>query len=247
MEARRCVRLAVATYNVHRCVGRDRKQDPDRIAGVIGELDATVIGVQEVQSYLAGEPQHHQVTQIVRGTGLIAVAGPALYRPDAHYGNALLTRERLLRVERHDLSVPGREPRGALEADLEVAGCRIRVVVAHLGLRAVERRFQARRLLEIVGRQPGVPTVLLADFNEWLFCGPPLFWLRREMGRSCPRRSFPAYFPLLALDRIWASPPARIVRTRAHRSREARVASDHLPLTAVVEFDPSEVRGSFSG
>ncbi len=229
-------RVAVATYNVHRCLGRDGVQDAARIARVIREMDASIVGLQEVESYHAGEPQHHQLTHIVRSTGLIAVAGPAMYRPQAHFGNSLLTRERLLRVERHDLSVSNREPRGAVEAELDAGGIRLRTIVAHLGLATGERWRQARRLLEIVARQPDVPTIVMADFNEWFFCGPPLFWFRSRLGCSRPRRTFPAHFPLLALDRIWASPPARVVATRAHRSPLARLASDHLPLMAVVEF-----------
>jgi endonuclease/exonuclease/phosphatase family metal-dependent hydrolase len=231
-----CVRVAVATYNVHRCIGRDGRQDPDRIARVIRETDASIIGLQEIESFQEGERQHHQLTQLVRATGLIAVAGPAMYRPQAHYGNSLLTRQRLLRVQRHDLSVSGREPRGAVEADLEVDGCRIRTIVTHLGLRAAERCLQTRQLLDIVARQPGVPTIVLGDFNEWLFCGARLSWLRRELGKSRGRRSFPARFPLLALDRVWVTNPGRVLTTRAHRSPLARVASDHLPMTAVVEF-----------
>lgn len=235
------VQFTVATYNVHRCVGRDGRQDPERIARVVRDFDASVIGLQEVESYHEGERQHHQLTRVVRATGLLAVAGPAMYRPEAHFGNSILTRERLLRVERHDLSVPGREPRGAIEADLDLDGCRVRVIVCHFGLRAGERRRQARQLLEIVGRQPGVPTVVLGDFNEWLLLGLPLFWFRRDLGRSRARRTFPSPVPLLCLDRIWAAPPARVIRTRVHRSPLARVASDHLPLIAVIEFDRADV------
>jgi endonuclease/exonuclease/phosphatase family metal-dependent hydrolase len=232
------IRVAVATYNVHRCIGRDGRQDPERIARVIRETDASIVGLQEVESFQEGERQHHQLTQLVRATGLIAVAGPAMYRPQAHFGNSLLTRERLLRVQRHDLSVPGREPRGAVEADLEVEGCRIRTIVTHLGLRAAERCVQTRRLLDIVASQPGVPTIVLGDFNEWLFCGSPLSWLRRELGKSRGRRSFPARFPVLALDRVWVTAHGRVLTTRAHRGPLARLASDHLPVTAAVEFSP---------
>lgn len=36
----------IASYNVHKCVGIDKKFDPDRIAHVIGELGADVVAVQ---------------------------------------------------------------------------------------------------------------------------------------------------------------------------------------------------------
>ena len=41
-------RLAVASYNVHRCIGADGHHAPARIAQVLRELDADVIGLQEV-------------------------------------------------------------------------------------------------------------------------------------------------------------------------------------------------------
>ena len=40
-------RLRVATYNVHGCVGTDRRHDPARIASVVGELDADIVALQE--------------------------------------------------------------------------------------------------------------------------------------------------------------------------------------------------------
>src|SRR5258706_537126 len=42
--------ISVATYNIHRCIGLDRIRDPARIANVIGELGADVIGLQEVDA-----------------------------------------------------------------------------------------------------------------------------------------------------------------------------------------------------
>jgi endonuclease/exonuclease/phosphatase family metal-dependent hydrolase len=50
-------------------------------------------------------------------------------------------------------------------------------------------------------------------------------------------KSFPARFPLLALDRVWAGPCAAVADVRAHRSALALVASDHLPVVA--RLDPA--------
>jgi endonuclease/exonuclease/phosphatase family metal-dependent hydrolase len=74
--------------------------------------------------------------------------------------------------------------------------------------------------------------VLLGDINEWFLPGRPLRWLHARFGYGPPVRTFPAQFPLLSLDRIWAHPPAALSRVRAHSSREARRASDHLPVVA---------------
>ena len=42
--------------------------------------------------------------------------------------------------------------------------------------------------------------------------------------------------PMLALDRLWAHPGDMLRGVRAHRSRTARAASDHLPLVATLEW-----------
>ena len=83
---------------------------------------------------------------------LHAVAGPTLQRGSGHYGNALLTRRPVLDVRHVDLTVYRREPRGAIDADLDVDGAVVRVIVTHLGLLPGERRTQVRRLLDVLGR-----------------------------------------------------------------------------------------------
>ena len=85
-------------------------------------------------------------------------------------------------VRHIDLSVFGREPRGALDVDLLVKGETIRVIVAHLGLGLRERRKQIRRLLDIFCSERDRMEIMLGDFNEWVPLeksagpGPQFFW-----------------------------------------------------------------------
>ena len=46
--ARRYVDVRIATYNIHRCRGMDRRTMPSRVAEVIRELNADVVALQEV-------------------------------------------------------------------------------------------------------------------------------------------------------------------------------------------------------
>src|SRR5581483_10937782 len=140
------MRCTAASYNIHRCIGLDGRHDPERVACVIDELDTDIIGLQEVESRLGGTPDTHQLNFLAEETGFIAVAGSTILRPDSHYGNALLTRHNVREVRSHDLSVPGREPRGILDVDLDVHGHPLRVLVTHLGLGARERRRQTNML-----------------------------------------------------------------------------------------------------
>lgn len=236
--------LRVGSYNIHRCVGGDRRCDPDRVARVIRELDCDTLGLQEVDNSPGPLPTSMQLDYLARATDMTPIAGMRLIRHRGHYGNALLTRRRVLEVRRHDLSFSWREPRGALDVDLDVGGPVIRVIVTHLGLTPGERRHQMRRILAIVAEgKLAQPVVLLGDINEWLPLGRPLRWLHALFGRPPALRSFPAILPLLALDRIWVRPRAALLAFDVHRSPAARLASDHLPVTAAMAFSVGDNPG----
>ena len=68
--------------------------------------------------------------------------------------------------------------------------------------------------------------------TDWL--SRPLRWFNRILGRSVVERSFPSRWPLLALDRVWVRPRPALLALKAHRSRMAERASDHLPVKAIV-------------
>jgi len=217
--------LRIASYNLHGCVGHDGARDAQRIAGVIAELGCDTIGLQEVFG----------LELLKEKLGMTAIAGPHHLWHDRHVGNALLTRRRVLEVRNHDYSWPRHEPRTALDVDLDVAGETVRVIVTHLGLKPAERRFQVRRLLELLKHvPPHERVVVLGDINEWLPLGRPLRWLHSLLGHSPAERTFPSRWPLLALDRVWVRPRHALLALGAHRSPLAAQASDHLPVKAIV-------------
>ena len=221
----------VATYNIHRAIGRDGVFDPDRIAGVLGELDANVIALQEVHSGATGR----DLVRLFRERlGAEVISGVTMLRKDADFGNVLLTRYPTLSVERMDLSVPPHEPRGALDVLLDCGAWRLRVLATHLGLWPYERRRQVRWLLAALDRHRDVPTVLMGDLNEWFLWGRPLRWLHVQFQRTPAPATFPSHRPVLALDRLWIKPRALLRRLTVHTSPLARVASDHLPLVATL-------------
>jgi endonuclease/exonuclease/phosphatase family metal-dependent hydrolase len=229
-------RLTLATYNVHRCVGGDGHRDPHRIAGVLRELDADVVALQEVESRTTDAAD--LLAELVPEGDMAIVPGPTLHRADASYGNALLTRLPVRETRRLDLSVPGREPRGALRVTMDWAGRELRVAATHLGLAPGERRIQVRSILSEFAAEPAGVEVLMGDLNEWFLWGRPLRWLRRRFAPAPAVRSYPARHPLFALDRIWVRPGAALRTIARHETTLARVASDHLPVKAVIEGWP---------
>jgi endonuclease/exonuclease/phosphatase family metal-dependent hydrolase len=228
--------IRLATYNIHACIGADGHFDPARIVNVLRQMNADIVALQEVDN--------HQVSgtglldYLAAETGMTAVAGPTLQRGTRDYGNALLTRLPVLTVKQVDLSLPRREPRGAIDALLDWNGQYLQVTATHLGLRPGERRQQVRRLLQLYESSPAVLSVLLGDLNEWLLWGRPLRWLRRHFATVPQPRTYPARFPLFALDRIWVHPRSALMELSVHNSPMARVASDHLPLVAELASMP---------
>jgi len=229
-------RLRVTSYNIHQCVGTDGRRLPERVAAVLSEIDADIIGLQEVDARPDFGSESMQMQYLANALGLHAVAGPTILRQDGHYGNALLTRRPVLDVRHVDLTVYRREPRAAIDADLDVDGRVVRMLVTHLGLLPGERRTQVRRLLDVMGGSHPSALVLCGDINEWFDVGRPLRWLNARLGRTGHVSTFPAAFPVFALDRLWVNPRAALTRVAAHATKTARLASDHLPLVADLEL-----------
>jgi endonuclease/exonuclease/phosphatase family metal-dependent hydrolase len=225
--------LRVATWNIHGAVGADGRYVPDRVVGVLQEIDADIVALQEV----ASEEAHTSfLADLERDTGYHVVAGLLRQRHGSDFGNAVLSRFPVRSVEHLDLAVDRYEPRGALDVCVDL-GLRpmLRVVATHLGLRPGERREQVRRILAKVERESPHPTLLMGDLNEWYLWGRPLRWLHSHF-REMPAapRTFPAHRPVFALDRIWVSPAGSLRKLVRHATPLARSASDHLPLMAEI-------------
>ncbi len=228
-DAPAALALRVATWNIHSGVGRDGRYDAARIIAVLRELRADVIALQEVASLA----EHGEfLTQVRAALGMTIAAGPT--HREGQYGNALLSRHAQTAVARLDLAFRRHEPRGAIDATLDIRGRTVRIVTTHLGLRPAERRDQVRRLLAAIDAGQPSPVILMGDVNEWFLWGRPARWLHRDFHARPAPPTFPAWRPVLALDRIWVRPAHFLRRLTPHRSALASVASDHLPLVADV-------------
>ena len=240
------MRLRVATWNVHSCVGTDGRYDPLRTADALNALDADVIGLQEVDwRQRAGDaPQEDQLGVIADELGMYSIAGPNLADHRGDYGNALLTRLPIIHAERVDLAHTGREPRGAIDARLYHEGRTVHAFVTHLGLSRGERKAQADALRARVDASPPAEIrLLIGDVNEWF----PFRTVSRTLHPGCfpaefHARSFPGVLPVFSLDRIYASPAPDEASVRAVRTALTRRASDHLPVVADLAWADQSAR-----
>jgi len=235
------MRLRVVTYNVHRCRGMDRRIRPQRIVEVLSEINADVIALQEVLSIPDGRPEDDQARFIAEQLKLLHTVGGTRRLRGGLYGNVILSRWPILATHNYDISVRGREQRGCLRADVEVAGSRlIHVFNVHLGTAYLERRHQGRRLIDeaILNHQElAGPRLMLGDFNEWtrglasklLASHLVSADVRLHLPRS---RTYPGVLPLLHLDHIYYEDSLQLEAMTLFRSRLSLLASDHLPLVA---------------
>lgn len=224
--------FTVATWNMHKGIGADRRRDLMRTVAVIAEMQPDILALQEADLRFGSRAGLLDLDHLHHRTGLVPVrvetAGPS----HGWHGNLILVRDGQV-TGTETIRLPGLEPRGALVTDLDIGQASLRVVAAHFGLLRQSRLRQAHALLEHLSERDARPTLLMGDLNEWRG-GPasPIDLLMRHFQPAPPVRSFPARFPLLPLDRLLVGPQGRLSELQAHDTPLSRRASDHLPLKA---------------
>jgi len=231
----------IATYNIHKCRGLDRRVRPKRIAQVLREINADVIGLQEVVGMDEITRERNQVRAIAEELGMDFRIGENRRLHGAAYGNAVLSRFPIIADHNHDLSCRRYEPRGCLEVNVQLPQSQtvVQTFNVHLGTSFFERRYQAHRLLEVItgAAEQSPPTIILGDFNEWTR-GLTTRLLNRHLNsaeleqRLGRARTYPGVFPLLHLDHVYYNSLLGLKSINVHRSLLALAASDHLPITA---------------
>ena len=233
--------MLVATYNIHRGRGHNPAGPfrPDRIAEVIAEIGPDLIALQEAQHYLRPGVPMLDAEGVERRLGLRLLRVPAVgHRPGDHQGwrgnLVLVRRDAVMLRQPVGLRLGGWEPRGAILAELDLGWGPFRLLAAHLSLGAERRSLQAMTLLRAMETGAGrrLPTLLLADLNEWRPRASALGVLQPAFGEPPRAPTFPAFRPVFPLDRIMADRPGLVRGVEAHDTPLARRASDHLPLKA---------------
>lgn len=233
----------IATYNIHKGRGMDGRVRIERILRVLREVEADIITLQEVMNHQERSPEEHQACYLAEQLGYFYSVGETRRNRDTVYGNVTLSRWEFEAARHIDLSVAGREPRGALRTDIRVGREILHVFNVHLGTAVRERRTQARLIDQHLLKAMDVPghRIVMGDFNDWNH-GLVTKTLSSEfhltdLAAHLPHtRSYPALLPLVHLDHIYLDHELRIEKARFHRNRLSLVASDHLPLVAEVAF-----------
>lgn len=232
--------ISVASYNIHKGVGTDRRRDLHRTAAVIAELGADVIALQEADRRFGDRKGLLDLEAMRRDLGLREVEVRGRGVSHGWHGNVVLVRDGIEIEEVHQMVLPGFEPRGALMSDITIDGAPLRVIGAHFGLLPRSRAAQTAAILDKMAGLADRPTLLMGDLNEWRVGKGSLSGFLSHFPAAPTVASFPARFPMLALDRVMVSGHGRIASVQVHDTALARKASDHLPIKAKLKL-PVEV------
>ena len=242
MNEKATPKLRVATYNVRACRGMDRRRSEARIAEVIGELAADIVGLQELDLSRQRSGEVDQTGVIAAQLGWHYYFHPAMRTGDEHYGDAVLSRYPLTLRRVCDLPGPApfycRETRVAISVDVETPLGPVHIINTHFGLGRSERLRQAQLLNdEWLGANPAeIPLILLGDFNSLpgsrthRALAKHLRDVRKLVAPVRAFRTFPTSLPSFAVDHIFVNAALHPLSLDVHRSPLARVASDHYPL-----------------
>jgi len=257
--------LRVMSYNVHGCVGSDGRLAPERVAHVIAQYDPDVVALQELQvpgllgqsaeaATADGVSLPQRLQEIVEHLQRDFLYGSAIYWATDGFDNALVARRplRVLRAGRllPAADRPGQPVRGALWAEVEIAGQTLQILNTHLGHDARQRLAHIEELLgpEWLGgpRQRG-PLVICGDLNS-----SPRGRVYRRLARRFrdvqvglaryrARRTYSSRYPWVRIDHVFVSRHWDVVAVEVPRAELAVRASDHLPVVVDLRLAPAEL------
>lgn len=244
--------LRVATFNIHHGAGLDGLVNLERIASVVEQTGAGVVGLQEVDRHWSERSDFvDQATWLAERLDMHLVYGanldlepPAPGAPRRQYGTAILSRYRIRESRNTLLPRPeGGEQRGLLEAKIRVRGTSVRVFNTHL-----QHTSQAERLAQIdvirgIVGSARESVVLLGDLNatpetaEIAAITEDLAdtWAEAGVGDGF---TFDAATPHARIDYVLTSSDV-VARAAAVVSTDA---SDHLPVVVDLALPHSRAR-----
>lgn len=246
------VTARVATYNVQAGIGMDDEYDLDRLADTIREMDADVIGLQEVDVHWGDRSENENTIKLLaEKLGMEYYFAPIYdLDPDQgsedrkQYGVAVLSKYPIKETANREITRlstqdPDSEPESApgfLEAKIDIDGADTWFYVTHLDYRSNPevRETQVDEMLHIM-EEHDYP-ILVGDMNA----NPeapelqPLFrwfddaWMNSDQTGS--GYTFPADSPDKRIDYILSSKRMNVENTTVDSSQ----TSDHFPVSTDV-------------
>jgi endonuclease/exonuclease/phosphatase family metal-dependent hydrolase len=232
IAARTLPHIRVASYNIHKCVGLDRRRDPARIIAVLNEIDADVFALQEADRRIGTRASAIPVDQLLRHSRYRPVDLGGMAHSMGWHGNAILVRDDVEIGHCAQLNLPTVEPRGAVMADVQVRGCSLRIIGMHLDLSGLRRHSQVRSIISACDAGAAPRAIVMGDCNAWRRQAASIRALAHHFAMVETGPSFHTRRPVAELDRIFHCRSLIASSGGVHRSALAARASDHLPVWA---------------
>lgn len=247
-------RLKVLTYNIHKgFTTANLRFVLRRMREELHKTNADIIFLQEIQGQhtvreksISDWPTGSQFEYLAETLWPHYAYGKNAIYNTGHHGNAILSKFPFVEWENLNVSDMRRASRSLLHGVIKVPDCdsKIHVICIHLDFRAYERRRQAgileQRIRESIPFDE--PLILAGDFNDWrgeLQKYLPLDLSLKEVFQDLQgnhARTFPAFFPVLPVDRIFYR-GLNPIECECFRDHPWHAMSDHLPLYAVFDLE----------
>ncbi|MCR9143557.1 MAG: endonuclease/exonuclease/phosphatase family protein [bacterium] len=239
--------LKFVTYNIHKAIGNDRKYRPERIVEILQKQDADFIALQEVDQGVPRSSNEDLAQVLAEALGMHYVLGLNVKLSRGSYGNATLSRYPIIGSRNMNITWSIKKRRGCLITHISLPKKKELVIFnIHLGLAAFERMFQIKRMLNShsLTALKHLPQVILGDTNDHNHKLTPVMesaGFHDSVGGQAGHHTFPSFTPrsmrpLLRLDKIFYNDRLAVSEHKVIVDPETKIASDHLPLTAVLKL-----------
>ena len=232
--------LRVLTYNIHHGEGEDGVFDLERIGRVIKSVDPDVVALQEVDRSTARSSGVDQAKVLGELTRMDAVFGEAMPYEGGSYGEAVLTKWRVIKVANHPLPYDtGQEPRAALAVQIlpENNLPEFIFVGTHLCHQSGQTRLWQCGMINTVLLNSTLPVLLAGDLNARIGSKPMKELLENGWADTEPggKPTFPSDNPRRRIDYVLfrKSDPWKVVSVEV---LDEPIASDHAPVLVVLQW-----------
>lgn len=242
------------SWNVHHCVGIDRKHSVERIAEAILEHDPDVVALQELEVNHRRSQRIHQPQRLAELLDMDYHYHPARIQREAGFGNAVFTRHRMKEVQTAHLpTYRFLQKRGAVWMSVDLDGRSVQIINTHFGLLHQERMLQARALcgdgwLDHPECRDN-PKIVCGDFNAtpWSRAYQMLDTTLSDAMRLAgnPKmRTWPSMLPVVRYDHVFVCDSIQAHRVDVPRTLRTRLASDHLPILMDFQVRPRSIKST---
>ncbi|MBF0314845.1 MAG: endonuclease/exonuclease/phosphatase family protein [Oligoflexia bacterium] len=244
--------IKIITYNIHKGLNfNNRSFVLQEIRKAIRSLDADIVFLQEVigshskhQERIKDWPLLTQFEYLADTVWTHHAYGKNAVYTAGHHGNAILSKYPFIWQENINISASRLDPRGLLHGIIQLPdNKKLHLICIHCGIFERWRKKQVQKLCSRIHSHIPFEDALIigGDFNDWR--NRVSLELKKQLnilevfeeihGEHC--RSYPSFWPLLPLDRIYVR-GVDIYEAHCFATAPWNRLSDHLALYAEVNI-----------